>query len=258
MHRIHTLTPLFQHNNGVETPLQYLLQTACTTTSFPLPTVWDHLEDILSSWKQKVSMELWNLSLARVSVALIPCCAGILEKSFMFQNLNYQRFHSVGNFGLGACCQWSLSGAFSCLFVSALQCSQQELHEMVIRFLPNTWGGKKNACSLFLAELFYTNIVTSRLLLLTAWHTLLTEPVKLGNFQVADYFFQLILISALHDCPLLMLLLFWRHIQDYILLWKLSIAVVTIVMEYFPERWYPFQAKQMFLNTSSLNGGVYL
>lgn len=40
MHRIHTLTPLFQHNDGVETPLQYLLQTACTTTPFSMPTVW--------------------------------------------------------------------------------------------------------------------------------------------------------------------------------------------------------------------------
>ena len=143
MHRIHTLTPLFQHNNGVETPFQYLLQTACTTTPFSMPTVWDHLEGFLGSQKQKVSMVLWNLSLARFSVALIPCCAGILEKSFMFQNLNCQRFHSVGNFGLGACCERSLSDAFSCLFVSALQCSQQELHEMVIRFLPKHLGKKK-------------------------------------------------------------------------------------------------------------------
>lgn len=173
MHRIHALTLIFQHHDGVETPLQYLLQAACTTTPFSMPAVQDHLEGFLGSRKQKVSMELWNLSLARFSVALIPCCAGILEESFMFQNLNCQRFHCVGNSGLGACCEGYVPGAFSCLFVLALQCSQQELHEMVSRFLPNTWGGgklktNKKPCSLFLAELFYTKIVTSRFLLLTS------------------------------------------------------------------------------------------
>lgn len=60
----------------------------------------------------------------------------------MFQNLNCQRFHCVGNSGLGACFEQYLPGAFSCLFVLALQCSQQELHERVSRFLPNTWGEK--------------------------------------------------------------------------------------------------------------------
>lgn len=104
MHRIPTLTLLFWHNSGVETLLQYLLQTPCTAASFFRPTAWDHLEGFLGSWKQKVSMELWNLSLARFIVALISWGAGILEESFMFQDLNCWRFHSVGNFGLRASC----------------------------------------------------------------------------------------------------------------------------------------------------------
>lgn len=146
--------------------------------------------------------------------ALIPCCAGILEKSFMFQNLSHQRFHRVGNSGLWAHCERSLSGAFCCLSVSALQCNQQELHEMVIRFLTNDWGWgkvrKKTRYSWVLVELFYTQIVTFGLLLLTSKCMLWTEPIKLGIFQVAEYSFQL--MSALHDFPLLMLLVFWRQV----------------------------------------------
>lgn len=67
-------------------------------------------------------------------------------------------------------CEESLSGVFSGLFVSAPQCSQQELHGMAIRFLPNTqeWGEER--CSLFLAGLFYIKIVTFRLELPTSWH----------------------------------------------------------------------------------------
>jgi len=74
----------------------------------------------------------------------------------MFQNLNCQRFDSVGSFGVGACCERSLSGAFSRLFVSALQCSRHELHEVVIRFLP-TLGGKKKKWLIFDRTVLHKN-----------------------------------------------------------------------------------------------------
>lgn len=79
-------------------------------------------------------------------------------------------------------CEWSLSGAFSCLFVSSPQCSQQELRGMVIRFLPNTWECGEGRCALFLAGLFYIKIVTFRLLLQTSWRMFRTKPINLGIF----------------------------------------------------------------------------
>lgn len=150
-------------------------------------------------------------------------------------------------------CEWSLSGAFSCLFVSSPQCSQQELHGMVIKFLPNTWEWGEERCGLFLAELFYIKIVTFRLLLPTSWHIFRRKPINLGIFG-----WQKIPFSQYKwVCCMIVLCSCYCCFEDtHNLLWKLFIACVTIVIEYFLERWDPFQAKQMFLNTFSLNGGV--
>lgn len=74
----------------------------------------------------------------------------------------------MDDFGPRARCEPSPSGASRCLFVSVLQCSQQERHEMAVRFPPNTWEKKKRTRGSLLTGPFYIKIVTFGLLLLTS------------------------------------------------------------------------------------------
>lgn len=63
----------------------------------------------------------------------------------------------MDDFGPRACCEPSPSGASRCLFVSVLQCSQQERHEMAVRFPPNTWEKKKNTWLSFNRPVLHKN-----------------------------------------------------------------------------------------------------
>lgn len=197
MHRIQTWTLLFQHNNGVEILLHYLLQMTCTATPFSMPTVWDHLEGSPGSQKQNVSMDLGNPSLT-----LSPCYAGILKKVLHIPKPKLPEISQCGeSWAQGML--WAISlDAFSCL-CQLFRIGSKNCMEWWSGFFPVL--GVKNTCSLFLAELCYVEIVTSRLLLPHS------EPTQLGNFQVAEFNIHLILASALDNCSLLVLLPFWEH-----------------------------------------------